>query len=148
MGISAGAKSIQVAAYFKADCDHAVFRPCGHVTLAQVAEMVEESIELAKARRVRRLLDVITGLDGFPSPTLTERFQIVEGWAGASAGRIKFALVIEPWLINPERFGVMVARNRGFDAEVFTSGCGGFHFGGRGPCMAARSRGRHLVANG
>ena len=112
--------TMNVLPYFTAVSDHAVFRPIGHVTLAQVANMIEQSIELAKARRVRKLLAVITGLDGFPSPTLADRFLMVEEWAAASAGLIKFALVIQPWLMNPERFGILVARNRGLIANVFT----------------------------
>jgi hypothetical protein len=107
--------------YFKTVDGHAVFRPSGHVTLVQAAGIIEQSIELAKTQRIRPLLAVITALDGFPSPTLAQRFRIVEEWAVASAGRIKFALVMQPWLINPERFGVLVARNRGFDADVFTA---------------------------
>src|SRR5262245_60817998 len=112
--------SVNVLPYFTAVSDHAVFRPIGHVTLAQAAKMIEQSIELARTQRVRKLLAVITGLDGFPSPTLAERFLMVEEWAAASAGLIKLALVIQPWLMNPERFGVLVARNRGFIANVFT----------------------------
>jgi hypothetical protein len=111
---------MNVLPYFTAVSDHAVFRPIGHVNLAQVAKMIEQSIELAKTRQVRKLLAVITGLDGFPSPTLAERFLMVEKWAAASAGLIKFALVIQPWLMNPERFGILVARNRGLIANVFT----------------------------
>lgn len=112
---------MHVLPYFKTFSDHAVFRPSGHVTLAQMAKMVEQSIELAKTHRVGRLLGVITGLDGFPSPTLADRFFIISEWAAASAGQIKFALVIQPWLMDPRRFGVLVARNRGFLADVFTS---------------------------
>jgi hypothetical protein len=112
---------MNVVPYFKTLSDHAVFRPSGHVTLAQVAKMVEQSIELAKTHRVRRLLAVITGLDGFPSPTLAERFFIIAEWAAASTGQIKLALVLQRWLMDPQRFGILVARNRGFVADVFTS---------------------------
>jgi hypothetical protein len=112
---------MNVVPYFKTVGDHAVFRPSGHVTLAELSEIIRQSIELAKTQRVRKLLAVITCLNGFPSPTLAQRFRMVEEWAATSVGEIKFALVIQPWLMNPQRFGVLVARNRGFDAEVFTS---------------------------
>jgi hypothetical protein len=83
--------------------------------------MIENSIELAKTQRVHKLLAVATGLEGFPSPTITQRFGIMEDWATASAGQIKVALVVQAWLINPQRFGVLVARNRGLNIAVFTS---------------------------
>lgn len=112
---------MNVVPYFKTVSDHAVFRPVGHVTLAIAVEMIGESIALAKTRRVGKLLIVGTGLDGFPSPTLTERFQMVEEWAAISKGQIKSAFVIHPWLVHPAKFGILVAHNRGFIADVFTS---------------------------
>ncbi len=110
-----------VLPYFQNVGDHAEFRPVGHVTLGQAVEMVRLSIELAKKERMAKLLAVLTHLDGFPSPSLAQRFFIVSEWADTSLGRVRLALVLQPWLIDPEKFGVLVGRNRGFIGDVFTS---------------------------
>jgi len=68
---------------------------------------------------VARLMLVATGLDGLPVPTTWERFSLAEEWAQAARG-VKVAVVC-PRLIDPARFGVTLARNRGLMLDVFTS---------------------------
>ena len=58
---------------------------------------------------------------GFPPPTLSERFFLIEEWAHAADGTLPVALVVRPEMIDPKRFGVTVARNRGMVTDVFAS---------------------------
>ena len=67
------------------------------------------------------MLVVTTGLIGFPPPTLMERFDFAVQWAGAAEAGICVAVVARPEMIDPHKFGVTVARNRGLIADVFTS---------------------------
>ncbi len=67
-----------------------------------------------------RLMLVATGLDGLPVPTTWERFSLAEEWAQAARG-VKVAVVCPGQLIDPARFGVTLARNRGLMLDVFTS---------------------------
>ncbi len=101
--------------------EHAVFRPSGEATLHQVVEMVASAITLAREQRVPKLLVVTTGLTGFQSPGVVERFFFIQDWAKAADGVVRMAVVASPQFIDPEKFGVTVARNIGFYADVFTS---------------------------
>ncbi len=112
---------MDVSPFFQIVRDYAVFRPIGRATLGQAAEMVRLSIELAKRERVPKLLAVLTRLDGFPSPSLAQRYFIVSEWADTSLGRVRLSLVLQSWLIDPQKFGVLVSRNRGLIADVFSS---------------------------
>ena len=79
------------------------------------------SIALARAADAgldRCILDV-TGLTGFPAPTLSERHAMVRDWAAAVRGRMIVAMVCSPELIDPERFGVVAAMNFGLRSNVF-----------------------------
>jgi hypothetical protein len=52
---------------------------------------------------------------------MVERFDIATEWAMAAKGAIKIALVLRPDMIDPQRFGTTVARNRGLHLDVFAS---------------------------
>ncbi len=105
--------------YTKIIADCAFSRPAGRVTLAQATTLVAEAILLARSQNVPKLLFNALGLTGFPSPTLAERYFFARRWAAIAQGRVQLALVVESRMIDPERFGVTVARNAGMDAEVF-----------------------------
>jgi hypothetical protein len=99
--------------------DCAYYRPVGKVTLDQGAELVDQAIAFACARRIPKLLVNCTKLTGFPSPSLPERYFIVRGWANTAQSLVQLAMVARPELIDPEKFGVTVARNAGLKAEVY-----------------------------
>ncbi len=112
---------MDVSPFFQIVGDHAVFRPVGHLTIGQAAEMVRCSIELAKRERVTRVLAVGTRLDALSAPSFSQRFVIFSDWAAISHGRVRLSLVTRPWMIDPQKFGILVGRNRGLIADVFTS---------------------------
>lgn len=101
--------------------DIAIFRPSGTVSLEQAIDLVKSAIAAARERGVRKLLIVLSGLDGFESPGIATRHYLSRQWAGASAGIIHLAFVPKAEMIDPEKFGVMVAKNFGASADVFTS---------------------------
>ena len=79
------------------------------------------AIALARSQRVNKLLLVTTGLTGFETPSSSDRFFLAHEWSAASAGAVKIACVARRELIDPKKFGVMVARNRGEEVDVFTT---------------------------
>jgi hypothetical protein len=101
--------------------EHAVFRPSGEVALHEAAELITSAITLAYDQRIRKLLVVLTGLTGFQSPSVAERFFFVQEWARAARGFVRTAIVIDAQYIDREKFGVTVARNSGFIANIFPS---------------------------
>ncbi len=105
---------------FQFFADYAIFRPSGHLSLDEAIALVSEAISFAASRGIPRLLADTTGLTGFPSPSTLQRFEMAEQWAAASRG-LRLVVVARPELIDPSRFGVTVARNRGLTANVFAS---------------------------
>ena len=60
-------------------------------------------------------------LTGFESPSLSERYFLVEKWARTANGAVRLALVIRPHMIDPQKFGVTVAVNRRLIGDVFVT---------------------------
>ena len=89
------------------------------MSLEAAAELVTVALAHARAHGIKELLVNATGLTGFPPPTLGERYFIVENWARVARGAVRVAMVLRPEYIDPQKFGVTVALNRRFIADVF-----------------------------
>ena len=101
--------------------DTGIFRPAGRVSLDQAVQMVSSAITFARDQNIRRLLVVTSALSGFEAPSTVTRFEFVQKWACASGGVVRVALVARPEMIDPQRFGITVAANRGLIGNVFVS---------------------------
>jgi hypothetical protein len=101
--------------------DIAVLRPRGRVALAQLIPRVAAAIESARSRGLRKLLLDTLALEGLESPGIGTRFFLSRQWAVAAAGAVRVAVVASPRMLDPQKFGVVVARNFGTTAEAFTS---------------------------
>jgi len=100
--------------------DCACYRPAGQLTLDEGVELVDQTIAYVRDHRIPKLLFNARALVGFRSPSLPERYFTVRKWAATSQSRVQVAMVIRAELIDPQKFGVMVARNSGLNADVFT----------------------------
>ena len=110
---------MEVSETFEPLVGHAVVRFQGRVKLEEAVQLVNRTILRAGNEQIPRLLINATGLDGFGSPTLADRYFIVREWAKLAAGRVRIAMVVKEHMIDPGRFGVLVARNAGLEANVF-----------------------------
>jgi hypothetical protein len=106
---------------FEVRQDLAVYRPRGQVSVPQAVALMTQAITLAREARVSKLIADISGWIDLPSPSVTDRYFFIQDWALAARGQLRLAMVAPPELIDPEKFGVAVARNRGLVADVFTS---------------------------
>ena len=97
----------------------AIYRPEGTVTLENAVALVEQAIRHTRDIRLPKLLFNGLQLNGIRSPSLPERYFLSRTFAAAAAGQVQMALVIQTYLIDPERFGIQVARNAGMNADVF-----------------------------
>ena len=97
----------------------AVFRPVGSVSFDQVVFLVSAAIAAARRRKARELLVDTTGLTGFPPPGTGERFLAVVEWAEEASGGLRLAMVARQEMIDPNKFGVTVASNRGLTSNIF-----------------------------
>lgn len=100
--------------------DYAHYRLAGDYTFDDAVTMVDGAIRWCREKKVARLLVDIKELSGFPSPSLIDRFEFATRWAESAAGRVAVSFVAPPALIDPEKIGVLMATNRGMQAEVFT----------------------------
>jgi hypothetical protein len=97
----------------------AVYRPEGSVSFDEAVSLVRAAIAAARRNHVRSLLINSTALSGFSPPELFERFLAVVGWAEESKGDVRLALVAREEMIHPQKFGVLVAANRGLVSNIF-----------------------------
>jgi hypothetical protein len=110
---------INVTGNIEVNGNCAFYRPEGVITLDHAVELVDQAIAFARERRIPKLLVNCTNLLGFPSPTLPQRYFMVRGWAKTAQSLVQVALVVRPEMIDPEKFGMTVARNAGMTADVY-----------------------------
>ena len=99
----------------------AVYRLDGPMTLEQAVGQGTAAIALARAQQLPKLLILATGLELPSAPTVLDRYRIGERWAEAAGAAICVAVVTRAELIDPQKFAVTVAMNRGARADVFDS---------------------------
>ncbi len=101
--------------------DHAEYRPMGELSLARAIRLITSGIDLARERKLKKLMVSTLGLSGFQPPNVIQRYDFIHEWAKASAYDVHVAVVAHPEMIDPQKFGVTVALNIGFVSNVFTS---------------------------
>src|SRR5262245_46470601 len=106
---------------FTIEAGRAVYRPSGTVTFDEAVALVRAAIAAACEKQARELLVDSTALIGFPSPNTFQRFLAAVGWAEEANGRLRLSMVARAELIDPQKFGMTVATNRGLTCNVFTT---------------------------
>jgi|SRR5215475_11272469 len=99
----------------------AFYRPVGTVSLGEAEDMVSLAIAHACAQGASELLANLSAMVGFGPPTTVERYRLVTKWVATAGGRLRLAVVARAEMIDPHKFGVTVATNRGLMAEIFTT---------------------------
>jgi hypothetical protein len=112
---------MNVAAYFQIDEGYDSFRPVGKASLEEGAAACVEAIRVAGEQGITRLLINLTGLTGLGPISTLDRFWLAEQCASAAKPGFKLAVVANPDMIDQQHIGVMVARNRGLQANVFAA---------------------------
>lgn len=95
---------------------HARYAPEGIVTLEDGVALVTDAIRYCRHQNLHRLLVNTTRLVGFPPPMMHERYWFAREWAHASRGGVIVAMVAREELLDPHRFGVLVAKNNGLNS--------------------------------
>ena len=97
----------------------ACLRLAGSYHFHAATALVTSALAQAFLQRHDRLLVVATDVVGFDSPGVPARHEMMRHWAAAAQAWVRLALVVRAELIDPEKFGVMAARNFGFVTDVF-----------------------------
>jgi hypothetical protein len=97
------------------------YRLSGHGPLEEAASKVIEVITFSKEQKMRNLLIDTTGWTGHKSPDTVERYYVAKAFAEAALCKVKLAMVVRPEMMDPDKFEVTVAKNRGLVGNVFDS---------------------------
>lgn len=101
--------------------DVAAFRPRASLSLDDAIWLVKSAIESARERKIRQLIIDTTGLEGFGAPSVASRHLLAREWAGAAGGAVQIAIIARPEMIDPQKFGVVVATNFGALTNTFST---------------------------
>ncbi|HLY10139.1 MAG TPA: hypothetical protein VKW04_12600 [Planctomycetota bacterium] len=93
-------------------------RYLGDFSVERFNRQTDASVHACVEKKKPLLLIDVTGMIQVPS--LVERFEIAIHGARVGAGLRRIALLARAELIDPGKFGVQVARNRGLSTDVFT----------------------------
>jgi len=100
---------------------YSCYRLSGHGPLAEAAGKVIEAIAFSREQKMRNLLIDTTRWTGHQSPDTLERYQFAQAFAVAARSAVKLAMVVRPEMMDPQKFEVTVASNRGLVGNVFDS---------------------------
>lgn len=89
----------------------------GPFSVSGFQRRAEAAARACRERKIDRLFVDSTGYD--VTPTTVERYEIACHAVTISAG-LKVAILVTPAFLDPNRFGIMVAQNRGLVVEAFT----------------------------
>jgi hypothetical protein len=106
---------------FSMEGGRGLYRPAGSVSFDEAVAWVRAAIAIARSHQAADLLVDTTALTGFPSPNTFQRFLAAVGWAEEASGRLRLAMVTRAEMIDPQKFGVTVAANRGLVSNIFTT---------------------------
>jgi hypothetical protein len=116
-----GHESMQTPENFEVRDGYSYYQLLGHGSLTEAASKVIEGIAFSRKQGVRNLLIDTTKWTGHASPSTLERFSWASAFSKVAGEWLKLALVVRPELMDPDKFEVTVATNRGMNGNVFDS---------------------------
>lgn len=97
----------------------AVFRLAPGLDVRTAVSIVTAAIAAARADGATRLLVDVRAIEGGASPGLGQRYAFATDWARAAQGAMSIAMLAPAAMVDPGRFGVLVAHGAGLDCDVF-----------------------------
>ena len=113
-------ESMKVSGNIEIMGDCAYYRPAAQLTLEEAIDLMDQTLAYVRDQRIPKLLFNAKSLVGFPPPSLPTRYFAIRRFAETGKGLVQLAMVIQAAHIDPEKFGVIVARNSGLNADVFS----------------------------
>ncbi len=114
-------EKIKTLEQFEIKKDYSCYRLSGHGSLEDAASKIIEAIAFAQEQGISRLLIDAMKWTGHASPSTVERYNWATAFTEVAQGKVKIALLIRPELMDPNKFEVLVATNRGMTGNVFDS---------------------------
>ena len=99
--------------------NYAFYKPEGEFTLADITAAIDDVIIWCRRERIRGILaDVRKAV--FERPTVAQRFTFITRWADLAGPSVVIAVCADPAMILEDKFGVVIANNRGMIADAFS----------------------------
>jgi hypothetical protein len=95
------------------------FRPSLNCSLDGAIALIAEAIAHAREQGLKQLVVDTRNLTGHAPPNTFQRYFLMNRWLEAAGGQVEVALVVRPEMMDPQRFGLQVAENRGFVTNAF-----------------------------
>ena len=95
------------------------FRPSLCLTLDDTIELIAEALAHARQQGLRQLVVDTRKITGHGPPNTFQRYFLMNRWLEAADGQVELALIVRPEMMDPQRFGIQVAENRGFVTDAF-----------------------------
>ena len=99
--------------------DVAVFRAGGDMRWEQAVALGKATIEAARRAGARKLLIDTTGAQCMTPPSVGDRALMAREWAAAAGSALHIAVLTKPEMIDPEKLGMILARQFGASIDVF-----------------------------
>ena len=112
---------MNIAEYFDSAGTRGYYRPVGEVPLEEGVASVSAAIAHARDIGLAELIVDTRGVTGFGPPDVFQRYDLIKQWLATAAGQSRIAMVVRSEMIDKQKFGVMVAENRDFTTDVFTT---------------------------
>ncbi len=100
---------------------YATYRPEGRLSFEESIDLLCNVIVYCREQGIGRVLIDATKITGFSELRPEDRFALGDRAARAAQAAVKVAIIARPELMDPERFGMTVARNRGLFVSSFDS---------------------------
>jgi hypothetical protein len=101
--------------------DIAILRVGGDVPFAAAMQSITAAIVSAQQQHISKLMIVTLELSTMKPPSIATRHFLAREWAIAAGAAMRVAIVAKAEMIDPQKLGVIVARNFGATADAFTT---------------------------
>ena len=98
----------------------AFYRPVLSASFQEALGLCMTAIRWARDCNCTDMLVNVHGILGIDNLTTFMRYEVAVAWSQA-AGSLRVALVVPENLMDPQKFAMLMAHNRGVNGDVFTS---------------------------
>jgi len=116
----AGRPDLTPPEFFERVGDRAFYRPVTAASFQQALELCMAAVRFAREQGCADMLVNVYGVRGIDNLTTFMRYEVAVAWA-ESAGALRVALVVPENLMDPQKFALLMAHNRGVNGDVFIS---------------------------
>jgi len=98
----------------------AFYRPILSTNFHEALGLCMAAVRWAHDNHCTDMLVNVRGISGMEAITAFMKYEVAVGWAQV-AGSMRVALVVPDELMDPRKFALLMAQNRGVNGDAFTS---------------------------